>query len=442
MTLRACLLPLALALLAVPAGAQDTASDQDVHLSLSDAVARARERSARLLSLSSLETAAGEGVRGARAGRLPQADLSASYTRNSNVPELVIAFPGAPPRTIFPNIPDNLRSHAGVSLPIYTAGRVTGQIDAARALQGAATADRQTALQDLVLETQSAYVWLVTARESAHVLGEAVDAYESHRKDAENREAMGMAARNEVMAVTVERERALLQRLQADNAAAVATANLLRLVDLPAGTRLETDPLEPVTAADVDAEALVAQAHQTRAELAALRARAAAAEAQVRVARSAALPQAALSGGYDYARPNTRILPLSDTWNGTWSIGGAVTWNAFDGGRSSAAAAQARAQAEALRQQVIDLERRVSLEVTTRTLDLASARLGLAVAERALAAARENLRVVRDRYAEGVVSSSDLLDAENVALRAGLERTGAVAQLQVAAASLDRAVGR
>ena len=85
-----------------------------------------------------------------------------------------------------------------------------------------------------------------------------------------------------------------------------------------------------------------------RPELVALRSRAAAAEATVRVARAPGLPQVGLSAGYDYARPNNRILPLVDEWKDSWSVGVNVSVIAFDGGRTKAATAQARAQAEAL----------------------------------------------------------------------------------------------
>ena len=91
-----------------------------VRLTLDDAIARARQSSPRLASLSALSRAASEGVRGASAGRRPELDLSASYTRNSNVPELILSFPGSAPRTIFPNLPNNWRAHAGATLPLYT----------------------------------------------------------------------------------------------------------------------------------------------------------------------------------------------------------------------------------------------------------------------------------------------------------------------------------
>jgi outer membrane protein TolC len=149
-----------------------------------------------------------------------------------------------------------------------------------------------------------------------------------------------------------------------------------------------------------------------------------------------------LSAGYDYARPNTRILPLVDEWKDSWNVGLNVSITAFDGGRTKAAAAQASAQADAIRHQIEDLERRVRVEVKSRVLDVATAEAAFTVAVRALEAAHEAERVERDRYQEGVSASSDLLDAETRRLRAGVDRTNAAASLSLARARLDRAVGR
>jgi hypothetical protein len=72
------------------------------------------------------------------------------------------------------------------------------------------------------------------------VLRESLGAYDAHLKDARNREQVGTAARNEVLAVQVERDRAELSLLAAQESVAVAEADLQRLLDLPAGTRVET----------------------------------------------------------------------------------------------------------------------------------------------------------------------------------------------------------
>jgi outer membrane protein TolC len=189
-------------------------------------------------------------------------------------------------------------------------------------------------------------------------------------------------------------------------------------------------------------EALTAAAFAARPEIVALRSRIAAGRASAEAARAARRPQANLSAGYDYANPNTRILPLEARWKGSWSVGAVISLSLFDGGRTAAAAAQIDAQADALGHRLEDLERRVRLEVTQRLLELGTARQAVAVAGRNLDSARENVRVARDRYHEGVIPSSELLDAETAQLRAALDRTSALTQVRLALANLERAVGR
>jgi outer membrane protein len=412
-----------------------------LRLSLEDAIVRAKAASPRLQSLSALTRAASEGVRGAEAGRRPELELQASYTRNSNVPELVLALPGSPPRTIFPNLPNNVRTHVGATLPLYTGGRTQAQFDAATELERASGADRSAAVNELVAETRAAYVNVIFARENARVLKEAMTSYDAHLKDARNRHEMGLVPSTDVLAVAVERERADLARAQSENAASIATANLLRLLGLPAGTMLDLDTLSQAQQSP-QGEGVLRLSAEGRAELEALRARIRALEANARISRSAAKPQAGLTAAYDYANPNPRILPLAGEWRDSWSVGVGVTWKVLDGGKSNAAAAQSEAQAESLRAQLAELEARIRLDVTTRQLELESATAGRAVAQRAIEAARDAVRVAKDRYTEGVLSSSELLDAEVRLLRAFLEATHNEAQILVAMANLDRALGR
>jgi outer membrane protein len=436
---------LALVLLPTFRGRADDAlpPSEVLRLDLADALARAKAASSSLARLSSLESAASAAARGARAGRLPEVTASAGYSRNSNVPELVLAFPGEAPRTIFPNIPDNYRAHAGLALPLFTSGRLEHAIDSADDQRLAAQRDREAGSSDLVLETTTAYWGLVEAREAVKVVTEAVTAYDAHLKDARARQDVGMAARNEVLAVQVQRDRAELARLQTQNGAEIAEANLLRLLGLSATTHVEcSESLSGSPPPAQDVEALVARAVASRPEIGALQSRAAALDASARAQRAAVLPQVSLSAGYDYANPNSRILPLSSDWKGTWSVGVNLAMTAFDGGRASAAAAQARAQADAVRHGLDDLEARIRLDVTSRLLELSTARASIEVAERNVEAARENVRVAEARYKEGVIPSSELLDAETALLRAGLDRTESLTGLRVAEARLDHAVGQ
>jgi outer membrane protein len=279
------------------------------------------------------------------------------------------------------------------------------------------------------------------------VLAESLLAYEAHLADARNRLSAGLAARNEVLAVQVERDRAELARLRATNAAEVAEADLQRLLGLPAATRLEPaeglgDATAGTGAAAAAADALVAEAFLRRPERAALRERIAAGEERGKAERAARRPQVTLGGGLDYANPNRRILPPTAEWQDSWDLGVSLSWALFDGGRSSAAAQRAAARTDALRQQAEDLDRRIRLQVTQRQLEVDAARRAVEVAARNLEAARENSRVASERNQAGVIPSSERLDAEVLLLSAALDHTQALADLRTARAALDRAVGR
>lgn len=433
-----------LASFAARAGAQEPPEETALPLSLDGALERARAASLRLAQFQSLRDAASESVRGARAQRLPQLDLGASYTRVGNLPELMLGGGGPDAE---PFLPPNLGvffARAALRQPVYTGGRTGATIDAAAAQAEAAEAERGDAASSLTLETSSAYWGLLSARERERVVNEALAAFEAHLSDARNRQKFGMAAANEVLAVQVERDRADLQRLQAANAAAQANANLLRLCGLPANTRIEPSdtPASNAPPPPLQPELLIPLALDGRKDAAGLRARVAAAEAGVRIQKATARPRVGLSAGYVFLRADGTTQPLFPDWKGAWTAGVDVSWSPFDFGRSGAAAAEAEARARAARQQLEDLERRIRLDVTARVLDLRTAQAAHGVAQRALQAARENQRVSNDRYRQGVSTSSDLLDAEAALLRAGLDETDAAILVRLYAAQLERALGR
>ncbi|MGE5126291.1 MAG: TolC family protein [Betaproteobacteria bacterium] len=136
------------------------------------------------------------------------------------------------------------------------------------------------------------------------------------------------------------------------------------------------------------------------------------------------------------------IVPPTADWKATWDVGVGHRWCVFAGGRRSAGEARARAQAAAAAAQLRELDRAIRLEVTQRALELRTAEARLAVSSRSVESALENRRVAADRYREGVIPSSELLDAEVAQERAALSRTEALAALRLAAAALERAVGR
>jgi outer membrane protein len=119
-----------------------------------------------------------------------------------------------------------------------------------------------------------------------------------------------------------------------------------------------------------------------------------------------------------------------------------VSWPVWDGGRSKAEAAEAAASATAVRERLADLDASIRVEVRQRYFDIESARAAIAAAEDGVRSALEARRVIGERFRVGVATSTDVLDAQVMLLQSELERTRALANLKLAEARLDRALGR
>lgn len=412
-------------------------------LTLAEALERAREASPRLGELEARLAARQAEDRRARAERRPEVDVSAGYSRLSSVPELSVFQPGIGTTVIFPDIPNRYTGRLDLELPLWTGGRIRSRIDAAGHLADAARGDLAAGLADLDLAVTESYWALVVFGERERVLARAIETFEAHLADAENRRRFGLAAANEVLAVKVERDRAELARLEAEESVRLVEADLARLLALGPEVAVEpSDTLEAEPAPEEELEALVAEARATRPEVAALEARVAAAELAVRAAQGARRPALGLAAGYDYARPNPRILPLTDETDDSWDVSLRLTYRLFDGGKVEAEVAAAQAEAEAARWRLEELELALRQEVTAAVTRRRTAGAAVAVAQVNRASAQENVRVARDRFRHGLIPSSELLDAETALLAAGLDLTAARARQRLAEARLTRALGR
>jgi outer membrane protein TolC len=425
------------------AAATAAAQDGVVRVTLQDAVARGIDNSHRLAEMRARADAA-NAVEAARvAARLPSIALQGAYTRTNHVEEFGLAQPSGPPRLIYPDIPDNYRTRVDLQWPIYTGGRADALERAAAAEHDASTADVASARGDLRLEVSRAYWALVTARATEQVLAGTLSSMDAHVRDLASRLEQGLIPPNDLLSAQAQQSRQRVLSIEAQNAAAVAEADLQRLLGLDRGQRVEpADTLDGVPASAADLDALVAESLRQRPERQALQRRVDAADARLVAADASGRPQVAVTGGYDYARPNPRIFPRSGDWRDSWDVSVNASWSLWDGGRRQADQAEAAANARAARERVAEFDRQVVFEVRQRWLEADSSRAGVAAADAGVRSATEARRVVHERFNAGVATSTEVLDADVAVLQAELDRTRALANVRLAEARLERAVGR
>jgi outer membrane protein TolC len=123
-------------------------------------------------------------------------------------------------------------------------------------------------------------------------------------------------------------------------------------------------------------------------------------------------------------------------------VGITVSWSLWNGGRTAAEVAEAQNLAAAAKERLAEFDTVIGLEVRQRQLDLDSARAQIVPTTAGVKSAIEARRVVQERFAAGVATSTDLLDAQQDQLEAELQRTRALADVRLAEARLERALGK
>ena len=416
------------------------AQETPLRLTLDEVLARAEQASLRLAELRARSEGAAAAQQGREAAGRPLVAAAAGYTRTNHVEEFAIVLPNQQIRTLYPDVPDNSRARLDLQWPIYTGGRTAALVRAAGAEHEASLRDADAARLDVRLEATRAFWALVTAAETASVVASALATLDAHLRDLRSRLEQGLIPPNEVLSAEAQRSRQQLLLIEARNLRAVAAADLKRIIG-----EERKGPVEPVASivapALSDAPALDA-VRQQRPERAALASRVVGARERESAVAAARLPQVAVGAGYDYARPNPRIFPRVDEWRTSWDASVNVTWTLWDGGRRHAEGAEAAAATRALEARSEEFDRQLSFEIEQRRLEAESAVSAIQAAEDGVRAAREARRVLDERFAAGVATSSDVLTAETALLQANLDRTRAVASARLALARLDRAMGR
>jgi outer membrane protein len=412
-------------------------------LTLDDAIAQGLANSLRLAELEARQDSAEALEQRRAADRRPSVAAQAGYSRTNHVDEFAIVQPGQLRQVVYPDIPDNFRTRLDLQWLFYTGGRVDALERAAHAERQASGEDLVAARADLRLEITRAFWALVTAREAEQVLGRSLESIGAYVRDLRVRLDQGLIPPNELLSAEAQQSRERVVSIEAANARGIADADLRRLL----GTQ-GSAPIEPAARLDAaggaggNVDQLIADAIARRPERRALAERAEAARARMLASKAGLRPHVGLSGGYDYASPNPRFFPRSDRWQDSWDVSVNASWTLWDGGRTRAEVADTAAQVRVAEARLADFDRQVTFEVRQRQLEMDSSRAAISATADGVRAAAEARRVVAERFAAGVVTNTEVLDAQTALLQAELDRTRALASARLAEARLARAVGR
>lgn len=434
--------------------AQDGAApEQAPVLTLDEAVEIALARNPALAADEAAARAAEETVRESEAARWPTVEVTTDATRTTNP---VAVFGQLLTQEEFGqenfavdslNDPDplnNVRGVLSVSQPLWAGGRIRAGIDGAERQAEAAGHRRARSRQELIHRVTERHTGAVVAGQAVRVRRETLEVARGNVKLTRDLYEAGLVVESDLLQARVRESEAEAALAEAERGGQVARAAL----NLELGRALDTpvrlpesleapEPLGEQEAGSAGLADLVAEAAERRPDLAAARARVAAARAGLERAEGGRMPEIGWSGAFEADSEE----PFGDPGS-NWTVGVGLRWTAFDGHATGARIGRARAELDRAERMAEQAERGTALEVESALRQLETARLRWREARRSVELAERSATIVRDRYKEGLTNVVELLQAQALSTGSRVRELRARRDLVVARAGLELAVGR
>lgn len=329
---------------------------------------------------------------------------------------------------------------AGIQLvqPIYAGGKITAGKKLAAIGKEAAARQLELTQADVMAETANAYWTYVAVRAKVALTVSYLEMMDTLFAQTQTAVEAGMATPNELLRITAKRSEVEYQHRKAQNGANLCRLALANLIGVEQSTLIEPVDSMPRCVEPADLQADVA----SRPEVQLLELQVRAAEEQVKLTRGDFLPTVGLSVGYNYYG-NIKVKGVADLGGGTFmpytrevrdgiAMGVlSVSIPLFHWGEGRAKIRKAQYEVDNAR---LDLQRNrnlLNLELEQARTNLTDG-LGLVRSSAlSLEQATENLRVMRNRYTEGMATLTDLLDAQSQWHQASANRIEALTQFQI-----------
>lgn len=329
---------------------------------------------------------------------------------------------------------DSYTTKLSMSLPLYTGGNLEGSLGKAKANKVYYEHGINKAKQQLVLDVTKAYFNILQTKNTVEYAEEAVVTMQSHVKNTQAFYQAGTVPKSDVLRAEVELAQNKQDFIIAQNNYNLAVASLNNLLSLDYNSELVIKEKLSYDKVDVNLAQCIQKALQQRPEMAQATSQIEAANEGIKVAKSGRHPEVALSGAYGWS--DTKFPPEDDSWSVTL----AAELNLFDSNVTKSDVAKAKTTKQKAELSLKQTSDDIALEVRQSFLNMREAEERIHTSLKAVEQAEEDLHIEQVRYAAGVGTNTDVLDAQVALTKAKNNHSAALYDYNVAKASLSKAV--
>jgi len=408
-------------------------------MTLDECVSRALEVNPRVLDKAEGVTKAAGGIEEARSGFLPHVGISGLYNFAEKTQTVQFPGPGGQPQDFELDFTLDYALSATLTQPIYTGGAVSSSYKISKYARDIAEADLETTRSNLTLAVLVQFYGVLAAREAIVVAEEAIQNAEEHYGVTQARYNAGEVSEYDVMRAEVAVVNLRPGLIRARNLLEVSELALKNYMMLEPDTDIDFVGVLEEMDYEVDPGEAVKVAFERRPEMRIGGKRAEIAHESVTLAKSGWRPAFAIQGSYDIR--SNQLTFGRDAWQDSYAGYLVLSWSVFDGLRTKAQVSQAHSEVRQADIAVEDLKRSIDLEVRAALLDAEAARETLRSQQKNVDTAERGLAIINERYASGVATSLEVIDARLAFITAQQNRISALFDFNVSTARLMRAVG-
>lgn len=325
--------------------------------------------------------------------------------------------------------------NVGVTQPIYTGGKIRAMVDIAEQTAGLFEARKELATQEVILQTDQYYWNVIALQEKVWLTRAYQKMVDTLIYDLQNLYHEGIITRNEVLKAQVKRNSITLMLTRAENGLALTRMALNQTLGLPLDTVLvlqADERIEPSLLAD--------EKNGIRPEIRMAEQAIQIADGAVKLMRSRFFPDIAMVANYTYMNPNP-YKGLAHSFGGDWNVGVMLNVPIFHWGDKQHTLQAAKYEKQAAQAKYDEAQELVNLSVTKAQFSLQEAQKRLELTLASLAQAEENLKVTRDNFSEGLVKTTDVLEAQALWQEAHSDFIEAKTEVHLAISEYQKAKG-
>ena len=326
---------------------------------------------------------------------------------------------------------------AGVSVPIYQGGRLKEGRKTARYGLSSADLSLENTMQTVRLQSTIYYFTVLQYRNLIEVYEEEVVTLQEHLRNVNAQFRVGTVAKVDVLESQVELANAQQNLVNIQNNYDIAVAELNNYIGLPADTVIRPQDTLAYRRYNLNLGDCTAYALENRPDAAMADYAVKQAESSKRSAKSGWRPNVSGSVSKGFTHENLFSGKLTDQW----TVGVSASWNIFDGGITRAQVNQADAALTRAQEVAAETREQIQLDVQSAFLQLRAAEKNIGTTQASVVLGEENYKIAQVRYAAGVGTNLDVMDASRKLTEARSNYFTALYNYNTAKASLDRYMG-